>query len=101
MRFGVTSPSREEFAALDRAGGSGVMVPVTRRLLADSETAVGIYRKLAGNRPGTVLLESAEQGKRYDAPGAGETAAEPGERSNLDLWKAMDEGRDPTERGDP
>jgi anthranilate synthase component 1 len=41
------------------------MVPVTRRLLADSETAVGIYRKLAGNRPGTVLLESAEQGKQW------------------------------------
>ena len=65
MRFGVTSPSAEEFAALDRAGGSGAMVPVSRRLLADSETAVGIYRKLAGNRPGTVLLESAEQGKRW------------------------------------
>ena len=41
------------------------MVPITRRLLADSETAVGVYRKLAGNRPGTVLLESAEQGKRW------------------------------------
>src|SRR3954454_16642712 len=60
MRFGVTSPSREEFAALDRP-----VVAVTRRLLPDSETAVGIYRKLAGNRPGTVLLESAEQGKRW------------------------------------
>jgi anthranilate synthase component 1 len=60
MRFGVTVPSREEFAATDQP-----VVPVTRRLLADSETAVGIYRKLAGNRPGTVLLESAEQGKRW------------------------------------
>ncbi|MGY1803956.1 anthranilate synthase component I [Blastococcus sp. SYSU D00922] len=60
MRFGVTTPSAEEFAALDQP-----VVPVTRRLLADSETAVGIYRKLAGNRPGTVLLESAEQGKRW------------------------------------
>jgi anthranilate synthase component 1 len=60
MRFGVTTPSREEFAGLDQP-----VVPVTRRLLADSETAVGIYRKLAGNRPGTVLLESAEQGKRW------------------------------------
>ena len=60
MRFGVTSPTREEFTALDRP-----VVPVTRRLLADSETAVGIYRKLAGNRPGTALLESAEQGKRW------------------------------------
>src|SRR3954466_9932431 len=65
MRFGVRSPTPEEFAALDRAGGSGAMVPVTRKLLADSETAVGVYRKLAGNRPGTVLLESAEQGKRW------------------------------------
>ena len=60
MRFGVTTPSREEFEALDQP-----VVPLTRRLLADSETAVGIYRKLAGNRPGTVLLESAEQGKRW------------------------------------
>jgi len=65
MRFGVTTPSREEFAALDRAGGGRAMVAVTRKLLADSETAVGVYRKLAGNRPGTVLLESAEQGKRW------------------------------------
>jgi anthranilate synthase component 1 len=65
MRFGVTSPTAEEFAALDRVGGAGAMVPVTRKLLADSETAVGVYRKLAGNRPGTVLLESAEQGKRW------------------------------------
>ena len=65
MRFGGTSPSREEFAAIGRAGGLGGMVPVTRRLLADSETAVGVYRKLSGNRPGTVLLESAEQGKRW------------------------------------
>lgn len=60
MRFGVTAPSREEFAASRAA-----VVPVTRRLLADGETAVGLYRKLAGNRPGTVLLESAEQGKRW------------------------------------
>jgi anthranilate synthase component 1 len=41
------------------------VVAVTRRLLADSETAVGIYRKLAGGRPGTLLLESAEQGKQW------------------------------------
>ncbi|MGY2002907.1 anthranilate synthase component I [Blastococcus sp. SYSU DS1024] len=60
MRFGVTSPSPEEFAAT-----AAPVIPVTRRLLADGETAVGVYRKLAGNRPGTVLLESAEQGKRW------------------------------------
>ncbi len=40
-----------------------------------------------------------EMGSRYDAP-AGERAEpepiDPAEQSNLDLWKAMDEGRDPT-----
>jgi anthranilate synthase component 1 len=60
VRLGVTVPSREEFAALDAP-----VVPVTRRLLADGQTAVGIYRALAANRPGTVLLESAEQGKQW------------------------------------
>jgi anthranilate synthase component 1 len=60
VRLGETTPSREAFAGLDQP-----VVPVTRRLLADGETAVGVYRKLAGNRPGTVLLESAEQGKRW------------------------------------
>src|SRR5919205_4620142 len=59
MRLGDTT-SRAEFTA-----APGPVVPVTRRLLADSETAVGIYRKLAGGRPGTVLLESAEQGKQW------------------------------------
>jgi uncharacterized membrane protein (TIGR02234 family) len=39
-----------------------------------------------------------EMGTRYDAPGT-ETATprvEPEEQSSLDLWKAMDEGHDPT-----
>jgi anthranilate synthase component 1 len=60
MRLGVTTPSAEDFAALDQP-----LVPVCRRLLADGETAVGVYRKLAGSRPGTFLLESAEQGKQW------------------------------------
>ncbi|GAA4668875.1 anthranilate synthase component I [Frondihabitans cladoniiphilus] len=38
------------------------VVPVVRSLYADGETPVGIYRKLANGRPGTFLLESAEQG---------------------------------------
>ncbi|MGI9825308.1 anthranilate synthase component I [Agromyces sp. Marseille-Q5079] len=38
------------------------VVPVVRELFADGETPVGIYRKLAHGRPGTFLLESAEQG---------------------------------------
>jgi anthranilate synthase component 1 len=41
------------------------LVPITRTLFADSETPVGVYRKLAGNRPGTFLLESAEPGASF------------------------------------
>ena len=40
-----------------------------------------------------------EMGTRYDAPGpagAGADDAPPEERSNLELWRSMDEGRDPT-----
>jgi uncharacterized membrane protein (TIGR02234 family) len=39
-----------------------------------------------------------EMGRRYDAPAAAtpEPAKAPEEQENLDLWKAMDEGRDPT-----
>lgn len=38
------------------------VIPVSRKLLADSETPLGVYRKLAKNAPGTFLLESAEYG---------------------------------------
>ncbi len=38
-----------------------------------------------------------QMGRRYDAPGAAEAKTDPAESSNLDLWKAMDEGRDPTD----
>ena len=38
---------------------------LTRRLLADGETAVGLYRKLAHDRTGTFLLESAENGRSW------------------------------------
>ena len=83
MLLGETTPSREEAAAADQP-----MLPVTRRLLADGETAVGIYRKLAGNRPGTVLLESAEQGKqwsRYSFVGV-RSAGVLTERDGAALW---------------
>lgn len=43
------------------AKGNNV-IPVYRRLLADGETPLGIYKKLAKNKTGTFLLESAEHG---------------------------------------
>jgi anthranilate synthase component I len=60
VSLGDTTPSREEFDRLDQP-----VVAVRRTLLADAETAVGVYRKLAGGRPGTFLLESAEQGRQW------------------------------------
>ncbi|UXY19259.1 anthranilate synthase component I [Streptomyces cynarae] len=41
------------------------VIPVTRKLLADGDTPVGLYRKLAAERPGTFLLESAENGRSW------------------------------------
>src|SRR5690606_30823229 len=55
---GVVTPDEKTFLELARLHR---VVPVTRRLLADGETPVGVYRKLAGG-PGTFLLESAEHG---------------------------------------
>lgn len=52
--------SRAEFRAALAAGHR--VVPVLRRLFADGETPVGVYRKLGAGKPGTFLLESAEQG---------------------------------------
>jgi anthranilate synthase component 1 len=87
VRLGVTTPGREEFTARCAAGDAPV-VPVTRRLLVDSQTAVGLYRALAGNRPGTVLLESAEQGRqwsRYSFVGV-RSAGVLTERDGRTLW---------------
>ena len=58
MTDGAVSPTSATFTEL---AARWRVVPVTRRLLADAETPVGVYRKLAGG-PGTFLLESAEQG---------------------------------------
>lgn len=59
---GGTAPDLDRFREL--APGRRV-IPVVRRLLADGETPVGLYRKLAQERPGTFLLESAEHGRAY------------------------------------
>src|SRR5215213_9027434 len=53
------TPTLEQFRklAIERR-----VIPVSRRFLADGESAIGLYTKLAANLPGTYLLESAEQG---------------------------------------
>src|SRR5687767_5119678 len=56
----MTTTSRADFDESIAAGHR--VVPVLRELFADGETPIGVYRKLAAGRPGTFLLESAEQG---------------------------------------
>ena len=73
--LGAVSPGREEFRELATAHR---VIPVARRVLADDETPVGVYRKLAGDRPGTFLFESAENGRswsRWSFVGARSAAA--------------------------
>ncbi|MEW2031728.1 anthranilate synthase component I [Streptomyces roseifaciens] len=59
---GDVTPDADTFRTLakDRR-----VIPVTRRFLADGDTPVGLYRKLAAERPGTFLLESAENGRTW------------------------------------
>jgi anthranilate synthase component 1 len=60
----------EEFREFAKSNN---VIPVYRRLLADGETPLNVYKKLAKNLPGTFLLESAEHGgvwSRYSFIGA-------------------------------
>jgi anthranilate synthase component I len=57
LPWGATWPSLDTFRELAR---DRRVIPVVRRLLADEVTPVGLYRTLAGGRPGTFILESAE-----------------------------------------
>lgn len=74
LGFGATWPPLAVFAQLARERR---VIPVVRRLLADGETPLGVYRKLAHGQPGTFLLESAEHGgvwSRYSIVGAASSA---------------------------
>ncbi len=55
------TPTREEFI---QKAASGNVIPVWREVLADMETPVSAYRKVAGRRPNSFLLESVEGGER-------------------------------------
>jgi len=70
LAWGTTWPSLAVFGELARERR---VIPVVRKLLADGETPIGVYRKLAKDAPGTFLLESAEHGgvwSRYSIIGA-------------------------------
>jgi anthranilate synthase component 1 len=95
----AAEPDLEGFLA---ALVSDRVVPVMRRLLADAETPVGAYRKLADGRPGTFLLESAEHGgvwSKYSIVGV-RCAATLSERGGRAVWSGIgpeDHPEDPLE----
>jgi anthranilate synthase component 1 len=99
LAFGSTWPSLETFTILakDRR-----LIPVVRRLMADAETPVGVYRKLAKDAPGTFLLESAEHGgvwSRYSIVGVASHATLT-ERDGEAYWVGEPPAGVPTS-GDP
>lgn len=59
---GRISPTSEDFLELAEQRR---VIPVCRMLMADGLTPINLYRRLAQSRPGTFLLESAEQGGRW------------------------------------
>ena len=103
MTTGVVTPDEKLFVELARTHR---VIPVTRRLLADGETPVGVYRKLAGG-PGTFLLESAEHGaasggtawSRYSFIGVRSTATLT-EQNGRAVWLGAPPAGVPTD-GDP
>ncbi|WP_072806395.1 anthranilate synthase component I [Rhodococcoides yunnanense] len=75
---GADSSSTTSRAVFRALAAEHRVVPVVRKVLADSETPLSAYRKLGGDRPGTFLLESAENGRswsRWSFIGAGTPAA--------------------------
>ena len=83
--LGEITPTRAEFRDLAR---DRRVIPVSRRLLADTITPVGLYATLAGGRPGTFLFESAEHGRswsRWSFVGAGSSTALT-ERDGRAVW---------------
>ena len=57
----MTSPTRNQFIEKAKLGN---LIPVWREALADMETPVSAFRKVAGGRANSFLLESVEGGER-------------------------------------
>ena len=82
---GATVP---DLAAFRTLAADRRVIPVVRKLVADGQTPVGLYRALAADRPGTFLLESAEHDGtwgRYSFIGV-RSAAMLTERNGSTLW---------------
>ncbi len=83
---------------------SHTVIPITRSFVADNETPLSLYGKLAKERSGTFLLESAENGRtwsRYSFIGVRSNATLT-EENGVAIWRGIKpagapEGIDPLE----
>lgn len=85
----------EEFRAYAKVSN---VIPVSRKLLADSETPLGVYKKLAKNAANTFLLESAEHGgawSRYSFIGV-RSEATLSEKDGVAYWQGTTPAGAPT-----
>ena len=85
----------EEFRAYAKVSN---VIPVSRKLLADSETPLGVYKKLAKSAANTFLLESAEHGgawSRYSFIGV-RSEATLSEKDGLAYWQGSAPAGAPT-----
>ena len=85
----------EEFRAYAKVSN---VIPVSRKLLADSETPLGVYKKLAKNAANTFLLESAEHGgawSRYSFIGV-RSEATLSEKDGVAYWQGTAPAGAPT-----
>jgi anthranilate synthase component 1 len=95
----MTTPDLENFRKLAKTRR---VIPVFRKVAVVNETALSLYRKLADERAGTFLLESAEHGRswsRYSFVGVASSAML-SERAGQALWSGK-VPRGVPETGDP
>lgn len=90
-----------ELPAFRQAAAERRVIPVYTRVMADALTPVGLYAKLAANRPGTFLFESVEHGSwsRWSFVGV-HSAATLTSRDGQTYWEGTVPVGVPTE-GDP
>lgn len=80
---------------LERTLGAGA-VSLTHTLWWWWALLAGVLVVLASGAAARFVGEWPEMGSRYDAPGERSDARDARPDNNLDMWKALDEGRDPT-----
>ncbi len=97
---GLVDSMRDELAPLVGDRSQMNEIPIDHTAWFWTLLVAGLLGVLASAAAVRWAPEWPEMGTRYDAPTAGGGSAtpvgEPQEQTNLDLWKSLDEGHDPT-----